>query len=83
MTVQQHNPTPTHNPNFHLDHNADDEMLDIHEAALFLRVPEGTLRYWRHLGIGPRSFKVGRHVRYWRSDLILWLAEQTEGPHAH
>jgi len=58
----------------------DDEMLDIHEAARFLRVPEGTLRYWRHLGIGPRSFKVGRHVGYWRSDLILWLTEQTTRP---
>jgi len=43
-------------------------------------VPEGTLRYWRHLGSGPRSFKLGRHVRYWRADLILWLSEQTNRP---
>ncbi len=34
------------------------------------------MRCWRHKGSGPRSFKVGRHVRYWRTDLILWLAEQ-------
>jgi predicted DNA-binding transcriptional regulator AlpA len=46
-------------------------------------VPEGTLRYWRHLGSGPRSFKLGRHVRYWRADLILWLSEQTNGPQNH
>lgn len=65
------------------DTTPDDEMLDIHEAARFLRVPEGTLRYWRHLGIGPRSFKVGRHIRYWRSDLILWLTEQTEHGNQH
>ena len=38
------------------------------------------MRYWRHLGCGPRSFKVGRHVRYWRSDLVLWLSEQTNRP---
>ena len=32
---------------------------------------------------GPRSFKVGRHVRYWRADLILWLTEQTNRPQNH
>ena len=54
--------------------------LSLQEACVFLRVPEGTLRYWRHLGAGPRSFKVGRHVRYWRADLVLWLTEQTNRP---
>ena len=57
--------------------NLGDEMLTLQEACRFLRVAEGTLRYWRHLGSGPRSFKIGRHVRYWRADLVLWLAEQT------
>ena len=57
--------------------NPGDEMLTLQEACAFLRVPEGTLRYWRYLGAGPRSFKIGRHVRYWRTDLILWLTEQT------
>ena len=63
--------------------NAGDEMLTLQEACRFLRIPEGTLRYWRHLGAGPRSFKVGRHVRYWRADLVLWLAEQTSRPQNH
>jgi hypothetical protein len=57
-----------------------DQMLTLAEACALLRVPEGTLRYWRHLGSGPRSFKIGRHVRYWRTDLILWLTEQTNRP---
>jgi len=60
--------------------NPGDEMLTLQEACTFLRVPDGTLRYWRHLGCGPRSFKVGRHVRYWRADLVLWLSEQTSRP---
>lgn len=60
--------------------NLGDEMLSLQEAATFLRVPDGTLRYWRHFGSGPRSFKVGRHVRYWRTDLILWLTDQTNRP---
>jgi excisionase family DNA binding protein len=57
--------------------NPGDQMLTLQEACAYLRIPEGTLRYWRHLGSGPRSFKVGRHVRYWRADLVLWLTEQT------
>jgi hypothetical protein len=69
MTAQPTRPDPPRNPG--------DEMLTLQEACTFLRVPEGTLRYWRHLGAGPLSFKIGRHVRYWRTDLILWLTEQT------
>jgi hypothetical protein len=67
----------------HHDHNdthADDEMLSIEEASAFLRVPVATMRYWRHLGSGPFSFRVGRHVRYWRTDLVLWRAEQGRRP---
>jgi excisionase family DNA binding protein len=83
-------PSPTGRDRFHRRHqmtaqpndantrrNAGDEMLTLQEACAYLRIPEGTLRYWRHLGSGPHSFKIGRHVRYWRTDLILWLTEQT------
>jgi hypothetical protein len=72
MTAQPANSDPRRNPG--------DEMLTLQEACRLLRIPEGTLRYWRHLNSGPRSFKVGRHVRYWRADLILWLTEQTNRP---
>ena len=62
------------------DDHANDELLSINEAAELLRVPVATLRYWRHCGTGPFSFKVARHVRYWRSDLILWRAQQGRRP---
>jgi hypothetical protein len=71
--------TPRHHANRDQDH-ADDQMLNIEEAAAYLRVPVATMRYWRHTGDGPFSFKIGRHVRYWRSDLILWRAEQAHRP---
>jgi len=56
-----------------------DEILTLQEVAAFVRVPEQTLRYWRHLGKGPHGFRLGRFVRYWRSDVLLWL-EQTSHP---
>ena len=60
-----------------LIHRSDDELLSVAEAAAIVRAPVGTLRYWRHLGAGPHSFKVGRSVRYWRSEVIAWLKEQS------
>lgn len=57
--------------------HADDEMLTLKEVAALLRVPEATLRYWRHLGTGPRGFRLGRTVRYWRSEVQRWLEEQS------
>lgn len=62
------------------DNHEHDEMLSIEEAAALLRVPVATMRYWRYTGDGPHSFKIRRHVRYWRTDLILWRAEQGRRP---
>ncbi|MGR6899773.1 MULTISPECIES: helix-turn-helix domain-containing protein [Glutamicibacter] len=50
----------------------------IEEAAEFLRVPVSTLRYWRHLGTGPRSARIGGRVMYRQADLEAWLNEQFE-----
>ena len=41
------------------------------EVADVVRVPVATLRYWRHLGTGPRTFRIGRSVRYWRTEVRL------------
>ena len=54
----------------------DPELLTITEAAELLRAPVATLRYWRHLGAGPRSFRLGRRVLYRREDLQAWIAQQ-------
>ena len=40
------------------------QLLTITEAAYRLRTPVATLRNWRHLGIGPDSFRLGRRVVY-------------------
>jgi excisionase family DNA binding protein len=55
------------------------EPLTITEAAELLRAPFATLRYWRHLGTGPRSFRLGRRVLYRYDDLQAWVREQLGG----
>ena len=52
------------------------ELLTIAEAAQLLCAPVATLRYWRHLGTGPRSFRLGRRVLYRRDDLHTWIDAQ-------
>ena len=49
------------------------DLLTISEAAELLRAPVATLRYWRHLGTGPASFRLGRRVLYRRDDLHAWI----------
>lgn len=51
-------------------------LLTPTQLAEMLVVPAGTLVQWRHKGTGPRSIKVGRHVRYRRSDVEKWLEKQ-------
>ncbi len=52
------------------------ELLTLTEAAALLRAPVATLRWWRHNGIGPHSFKIGRHVMYRHVDLDDWIEVQ-------
>ncbi|MEO5652468.1 MAG: helix-turn-helix domain-containing protein [Marmoricola sp.] len=56
----------------------DDALLTIGEVAAMVRAPVATLRYWRHIGTGPHSFRVGRGVRYWRTDVTSWLNSQEQ-----
>lgn len=51
-------------------------LLTTTEVAAILRTPPGSLRWWRHVGTGPRSFKIGRRVVYRDDDLAAWVAEQ-------
>lgn len=72
--MTDHHDQPSSNDN----HN----LLTITEAASIVRAPVATLRYWRHLGTGPRSFRLGRRVLYRLDDLSDWINAQhdTDGP---
>ena len=74
----------TDHKNASSDDGNDQKLLTITEAASIVRAPVATLRYWRHLGTGPRSFRLGRRVLYRYDDLIAWINTQHDhdGPHA-
>lgn len=46
------------------------------QVSEYLGVPVDTLYAWRYRGIGPKSAKVGRHIRYKWSDVEQWFDEQ-------
>jgi DNA-binding transcriptional MerR regulator len=52
------------------------DLLTIEEVSARLRVPIGTLRFWRHKGVGPAGFRLGRRVLYPVADCEAWLARQ-------
>ncbi|NDL60709.1 helix-turn-helix domain-containing protein [Phytoactinopolyspora sp. XMNu-373] len=51
------------------------------EAGELLRVPAETVRYWRYVGKGPKSFRAGgRRVLYAREDVeALVVTARAEG----
>jgi excisionase family DNA binding protein len=52
--------------------------LTTQEVADFLRTPAETIRYWRHVGKGPTSFRIGRRVLYAREEIERFVAEARE-----
>jgi predicted DNA-binding transcriptional regulator AlpA len=52
------------------------DLPDITEVSSALNIPVPTLRWYRATGTGPKSFKVGRHVRYHKTDVLEWIAAQ-------
>ncbi|WP_328449103.1 helix-turn-helix domain-containing protein [Amycolatopsis sp. NBC_00438] len=49
------------------------EYLTTAEVANLCRTSPETVRYWRHVGSGPASFKCGRRVLYDAKIVTEWL----------
>lgn len=55
-----------------------DALVDERTAAAIIDVAPGTLSVWRSTGRYELPFlKIGRKVRYRRTDLEAWLAKRT------
>jgi excisionase family DNA binding protein len=53
-------------------------LLSPREVAELFGVSTGTLRSWRERGDGPAFLKVGKLVKYEKTDLEVWLAATNE-----
>lgn len=60
----------------------DGELMRRKAAAARLGLRPQTLAAWASRGEGPPFVKVGRSVRYRKSDLDAWLASRTVRPAA-
>lgn len=56
----------------------DREWLTPRQLAAWLGVPVQTVYTWRHRRVGPRGHRVGKHVRFRRSDVERWLEERAD-----
>lgn len=56
-------------------HTTTPKMLTEQDVMNMTGLARGTLAYWRHAGTGPRSYKLGRRVRYDEADVLAWIAE--------
>ncbi|MFI1994589.1 helix-turn-helix transcriptional regulator [Actinoplanes sp. NPDC020271] len=55
-----------------------DPLLTLDDVAAWLRKPKHTLYAWHSRGKGPRAIRVGRTLRYRRSEVERWLDSQTD-----
>ena len=53
-----------------------DEYLKTTEVAEHYRTSEATVRYWRHIGYGPKGVKFGRRVLYPSAEIARFDAER-------
>lgn len=54
----------------------EEPMWTIQQLSEYLQVPVKSIRKWREEGVGPRGFRVGRHLRFRRADVMTWLEDR-------
>ncbi len=54
-------------------------LLDVAELAAYLGVPVSTVYDWRSRGLGPRAYRLGKHLKFAVSDVRTWVEGQREG----
>ena len=54
------------------------EFISPEDLAELLGIPIRTVYAWRSRGVGPRSYRIGKHVRFKLKDVDEWLEERAE-----
>jgi excisionase family DNA binding protein len=59
--------------------STDDEILTTAEVAEMFKVPIDTVYKWTAEGTGPPFYKIGKHNRWLKSEVMAWfLSHQDE-----
>ena len=53
-----------------------DELWTPRQLADFCQVPLQTVYRWNRDGTGPMYFRLGKHARYSRNEVLRWLASK-------
>jgi DNA-binding transcriptional MerR regulator len=56
------------------------QLLTSKRVSEILSVPEGTLRYWRNVGLGPAWHKLEGSIRYDLSDVSKYVEKNRRIP---
>jgi len=51
-------------------------LWSVDDASAYLGIPVATLYQWRHRGVGPKAFRVGKHLRYEPAAVLRWLEQE-------
>ncbi len=54
------------------------DWLSPKDICAQLHIPEQTFYQWRVKSLGPRAYRIGRHLRISRSDYEAWLSLRLE-----
>ncbi|MTE20332.1 helix-turn-helix domain-containing protein [Streptomyces sp. TRM43335] len=66
---------------------SDDEVAEIvYTAEQFARLVGKSIKtiyHWRYTGYGPRGFRIGRSVHYFKRDIDAWLRQLSDADTEH
>ncbi len=57
-----------------------DSLMSLSEVAAYLGLSPGSIYNLRHGGHGPEGYKVGRQLRFRRSEIEAWLEQRRDEP---
>lgn len=56
------------------------KLLTTTVVSDILSIPEGTLRYWRKVGLGPAWIKLEGTIRYAEEDVLRYISRNRRTP---
>ena len=56
------------------------KLLTAKSVSEMLSVPDGTIRYWRKVGLGPPWIKMEGSIRYTEQDVLRYIERNRRTP---